>query len=94
MRYVLFYESAPDVLEKAPLHFEAHVEHFQRYVAAGTLERVGTWADPREGAMSVLTTREAAEDFAANDPFVINGVVSSYRIAEWDEVITRAADRP
>jgi uncharacterized protein YciI len=89
VRYVLFYESADDVLETAPLHFAAHVEHFQRYVADGTLERVGTWADPREGAMSVFTTRAAAEDFAANDPFVVNGVVSRWTLREWDEVLTR-----
>jgi uncharacterized protein YciI len=94
MRYVVFYDSADDVMETAPLHFEAHVEHFTRYLEDGTLERVGTWSDPREGAMSVLTTRDAAERFAADDPFVVNGVVRSYRIAEWDEIVTREADRP
>jgi hypothetical protein len=89
MRYVLLYESAPDVLETAPVHFAAHVEFFQRYVAAGTLERVGTWSDPREGAMCIFTTREAAEEFAAGDPFVTNGVVSRWTLREWDEVLTR-----
>jgi uncharacterized protein YciI len=89
MRYVLFYESADDVLEKAPLHFAAHERHYKRFVDDGTLERVGTWADPREGAMCVFTTRAAAEEFAANDPFVVNGVVSRWTLREWDEVLTR-----
>jgi uncharacterized protein YciI len=48
---------------------------------------VGPFVDPREGAMSVFTTREAAEEFAAGDPFVLNGVVRSWRIYEWNEVL-------
>jgi hypothetical protein len=33
--YVLFYESADDVLEKAPLHFAAHSERGQEFHARG-----------------------------------------------------------
>jgi uncharacterized protein YciI len=35
--------------------------------------------------MAVFTTREAAEEFAREDPFVINGVVRDLEIREWDE---------
>jgi len=37
--------------------------------------------------MAVFTTREAAEEFAAADPFVLSGVVSGYRIKGWNEAI-------
>jgi uncharacterized protein YciI len=36
--------------------------------------------------MSVFTTQEAAEEFAAGDPFVINGVVGKWHIRQWREV--------
>jgi uncharacterized protein YciI len=49
---------------------------------------VGTFANPEEeGAMSVFTSREAAEEFARGDPFVIHGVVSRWFLREWDEVL-------
>jgi hypothetical protein len=35
--------------------------------------------------MAILTTREAAEEFAQGDPFVLNGVVRNWQIREWDE---------
>ena len=49
---------------------------------------IGPFADPREGAMAIFTTREAAEEFAAEDPFVVNGVVASWRVREWNEALT------
>lgn len=36
--------------------------------------------------MAVFTSREAAEEFASADPFVLNGVVrSSWQVREWLE---------
>ncbi len=40
--------------------------------------------NPPEGAMAVFTTREAAEEFIRGDPFVINGLVSKWRLVEWN----------
>jgi uncharacterized protein YciI len=50
---------------------------------------VGTFGDPQEqGSMSVFASREAAQEFAQGDPFVINGVVGRWEIRDWDEVLT------
>jgi uncharacterized protein len=35
--------------------------------------------------MAVFRTREAAEEFVKDDPFLKNGVVASYQIKDWDE---------
>jgi uncharacterized protein YciI len=48
---------------------------------------IGTFSD-LEGSMAVFSTREAAEEFARSDPFVLNGVVSRWRVREWNEAIT------
>jgi uncharacterized protein len=85
-RYVLLYESAEDVREKAPLHFAAHRARWQEYLDQGTLLQIGTFSD-LEGSMAVFATREAAEEFAQTDPFVLNGVVRGWRIREWNEAI-------
>jgi uncharacterized protein YciI len=87
MKYVLMYESAEDVRTKAPIHFPAHRERWQRFVADGTLLLIGPFTD-LEGSMAVFRTREAAEEFAKEDPFVLNGVVRTWRIREWNEALT------
>ncbi len=87
MKAVLLYRSAPDVMEKAPVHFPAHKQRLDAFQRRGDLIAVGTWADPREGSMAVFRTRAAAEEFARDDPFVKNGVVASFEIKDWNEVL-------
>jgi uncharacterized protein YciI len=36
--------------------------------------------------MGVFTSREAAEEFVRDDPFVVNGAVSKWHIREWRQV--------
>jgi uncharacterized protein YciI len=88
-KYVLTYESAENVAEKAPAHFPAHSERLGEFHARGTLLMVGTFADPQaDGSMAIFTTREAAEEFVEGDPFVENGVVRSWQIREWNEMLS------
>jgi uncharacterized protein len=89
MKAVLFYQSAADVLEKAPLHYAAHKARVDDFHARGELLAVGTWADPREGSLAVFRSRDAAEEFVRADPFVLNGVVAGHQIKEWDEVLLK-----
>jgi uncharacterized protein len=88
LKYVLFYESADGLAEKAPLHQEAHREHWRSYLESGELMLIGPFGEPQaQGSMSVFRSRDAAEDFARSDPFVVNGVVSSWEVWEWNEVL-------
>ena len=90
-KYVLFYESADDVRAKAPPFFPAHVARWREFQNQGTLLMIGTFANPQEeGSMAIFTTREAAQAFARNDPFVLNGVVRRWSIREWNEAIAGA----
>ena len=91
MKYVLFYDSADDVLAKAPAHFPAHSARVDDFHARGELLMVGTFANPQEeGSMAIFTSRDAAEEFVAGDPFVLNGVVRNWEIREWNEVLAPA----
>ena len=90
MKYVLFYESADDVRSKAPPHVPAHRARWHEFHARGTLVMIGPFANAQEGAMGIFTTREAAEEFANGDPFVLNGVVRAWHIREWNEALAGA----
>lgn len=85
MKYVLYYEPSPEVLEKAPIHGAAHKAYWREFAKRGTLLMIGPFADPRQGAMAIFTTRKAAEAFAKDDPFVNNGVVARWYVREWLE---------
>ncbi len=83
LRYVVFYDSGD--LSLAPENLPAHRAWYAGFIRRGLLTSLGPFAD-RGGAMAILTTREAAEEFASGDPFVLNGVVSAWRVREWWEV--------
>ena len=85
MKYALFYEAADDVLSKAPPHVPGHGARLREFQARGSLLMAGAFANPQEGALSIFTTREAAEEFAEGDPFVLNGVVRAWYIRAWNE---------
>jgi len=89
VKYVLLYESADDVLSRAPAHFPAHKARLDEFHARGDILMVGTFGDPQEqGSMAIFPTREAAEAFVAGDPFVLEGVVRRHEIREWNEILT------
>ena len=87
MKCVMFYETAADGLPKAATHYPAHKTRVDEFARRGVLLMVGTWANPAEGAIGIFTSREAAEEFARNDPFVLNGVVGTVTFKDWNEML-------
>jgi uncharacterized protein YciI len=86
VKYVVLYESGDDVRAKAPIHFPAHRARWQEFLDRGELLMIGTFSD-LSGAMGIFTSRESAEAFVKEDPFVLHGVVRGYQIREWNEAI-------
>jgi uncharacterized protein YciI len=87
MKYVLSYEpGGPDMPAKARLHFPEHAASWDAFRRDGSLLLIGPFTDG-SGAMAVFTSREAAEEFARQDPFVLHGVVSGWTVREWNEAL-------
>jgi len=84
MRIVSFYEMAPGALSKVIEHYPAHRARLDEFHNRGVLLAAGPLGYPPEGAMAIFTTREAAEEFIEGDPFVANGLVSKWRLVEWN----------
>lgn len=87
MQFVTLYELAPDGMARVMEHFPAHRDRLDAFHARGVLLAAGPLGDPPEGAMAVFTPRGAAEEFIQGDPFVVHGVVSGWRIVQWDAAI-------
>ena len=88
MRFVLLYESADGVRQRAPEYFDAHAAHMRAFHERGELILMGPFEDPQgDGAMGIFTTRQAAEEFATTDPFVHGGVVRGWEVRGWNEAL-------
>jgi uncharacterized protein YciI len=87
VKYLLFYDLAENAGPLAHEHFPAHKERIMQFAERGLLLLVGTLSDEPVGAMAVFRTREAVEEFMADDPFLRHGVVGAHRIREWDEIL-------
>lgn len=89
MHYLLFYDAAEDYEQRRVPFRAAHLRHAREAVARGELVLGGALANPVDGA--VLLFRGAspaiAEAFAKSDPYVLNGLVRSWRVREWTTVV-------
>lgn len=83
----MFYETDLEKLPLARLHFPAHKARLDEFKAKGTLLMAGPFANPSDGAIGIFTSREAADEFIGDDPFVLHGVVKAHRVLEWREVL-------
>ncbi len=87
MHYILFYDVVSDYLERRTPFREAHLKLALEAHQRGELLLAGAYAEPSYRAALVFRGASAAEDFARNDPYVKNGVVTSWRVRKWMTVV-------
>ena len=94
MHYLLFYDVVENYPERRLPFREAHLQHAHRAVARGELILGGALANPVDGAVLLFSgsSPAVAEAFAATDPYVLNGLVASWRVREWTTVVGTMAD--
>jgi uncharacterized protein YciI len=86
MKVVSFYDMAPGALAHLKEHYPAHRARLDEFHRRGVLLAAGPLGNPPESAMGIFTSREAAEEFIKEDPFVTNGLVSGWRLLDWNAV--------
>ena len=87
--YILFYKTADDYLQRRGEFRQQHLSMAQESVEKGEIVMGGALADPPDQAVIVFKGEgpEIAENFAKNDPYVLNGVVTEWKVREWTVVI-------
>ncbi|HEV8510792.1 MAG TPA: YciI-like protein [Gemmatimonadales bacterium] len=96
MHYLLLYDVVPDYASKRKAFRAAHLEYAWRAVERGELLLAGALANPIDGAILLFcgASPEIAERFAAQDPYVLNGLVTRWRVREWTTVVGDDAANP
>ncbi len=96
MHYFLIYEGAPDYMERRPLFRDEHLRQTWEAVRRGELLLGGAIGEPVEGAAMLWQgdSPKAAADFAAADPYVLNGLVVKWMVKPWATVVGNNASTP
>lgn len=87
--FLLFYDLAPDYLERRPHFRSAHLRLARDAAARGELVLGGALPDPFDTALLLFVSESpaVAEAFARADPYVTAGLVRSWRVREWTTVV-------
>ena len=93
--FLLTYTLAPDYLERRAAYRDAHLAYAWAAVERGEAVLGGALA-PAEEAMLLFHGEDAkaAEAFAKNDPYFLNGIVTAWRVREWVTVVGAYAANP
>jgi uncharacterized protein YciI len=96
MHYLLFYDVVEDYATRRAPFRAAHLEHGRQALARGELVLGGAFAKPVDGAVLLFQgdSPAVAEKFAKADPYVLNGLVTKFRVREWTTVIGAGAAAP
>ena len=96
MHYLLFYDAADGYAERRAPFRRDHLAHARAAVARGELVLAGALANPMDGTVLLFKgdSPAAAEAFARADPYVLNGLISGWRVREWTTVIGEDAEVP
>jgi uncharacterized protein YciI len=96
MHFLLIYDLSPDYLERRAALRNEHLTLAWQTAAQGDLILGGALADPVDGAILLFQGDSAAvaEKFANADPYVRNGLVTTWRVRPWTTVVGEAAATP
>jgi len=65
--------------------YPRHKVVVNKYVEKGEVIGIGPFMD--RGNMAIFKTRSAAEQFVIEDPFILEGLVKSYVIKDWNDTM-------
>jgi uncharacterized protein len=96
MHYLLFYDFVPDYLQRRPRYRAQHLKVAWEAQERGELQLAGALAEPADGAVLLFVgdSPQVAERFAAADPYVLNGLVTRWRVRAWTTVVGSTATTP
>ena len=89
MYYILFYKTVDNYVERRKPFREEHLKYANAAHLRGDLVMAGALAEPVDSAVLVFKGEKPsiAEEFAKNDPYVNNGLITEWQVRPWAVVI-------
>lgn len=84
MKAVVIGEGSGATMETIMAVYPRHKIIADKYIQRGDVIGIGPFAD-KSGNMAIFKTRAAAEQFVTEDPFILEGLIKSFIIQDWDD---------
>ena len=96
MHYLLCYDLAADYLERRGQFRDEHLKLAWAAQERGEIVVAGALSDPADMAVLMFQgdSPDVAERFAKADPYVTHGLVTGYRVRQWNTVVGEIAFSP
>ena len=85
MKAVVIGESSGASMEAIMAVYPRHKAVVDTFINIGEVIGIGPFTD--RGNMAIFKTREAAEAFVKQDPFILEGLVKSFVIRDWNDTM-------
>ena len=85
MKTVVIGESSGASMETVMAVYPRHNAVVDTFIHRGEVIGIGPFAD--RGNMAIFSTREAAKAFVKQDPFILEGLVKSFVIRDWNDTM-------
>jgi len=87
--YILFYKTVENYVERRVPYREKHLAYANAAHARGDLIMAGALAEPADSAVLLFKGDgpSVAEEFAKHDPYVINRLITEWKVRPWTVVI-------
>ncbi|EGF91467.1 yciI-like protein [Asticcacaulis biprosthecium C19] len=94
--FLLFYDFVDDYLDRRGEFRGVHLDLASAAADRGDLVLGGALANPADGGVLLFLGADSsvAENFAQSDPYVVNGLVRSWKVREWTTVVGDSAATP
>ena len=83
MKAVVIGESSGASMEDIMKVYPRHKAIVDKYIARNEVIGIGPFGDM--GNMAIFKNRSAAEQFVREDPFILEGLVKSFVIRDWND---------
>jgi uncharacterized protein YciI len=89
MYYILFYKTVDNYVERRKPYRQEHLAYANAAHKRGDLVMAGALAEPADRAVLVFKGEDPsiAEEFAKNDPYVTNGLITEWEVRPWTVVL-------
>ena len=87
--FVLTYDVVENFAERRMPFRSSHLKMVQDAHERGEIVMAGALGNPPDGTLLVFRVSDStvAERFARNDPYVINGLVTDWKVRPWNVVV-------
>jgi hypothetical protein len=94
--FALIYEMVENFVERRKPFRQAHLQLINDAHARGLIVMAGAMGDPPDGGLLIFRADSpaAVEAFVEADPYVTSGIVTGWRVRQWNVVIGGDASAP